>query len=1011
MIRKLIDQRLTVGRLANQEAWNACATLWTDGLVVPNTMCNETAADPTTDAALEARWGPRLSARRTPVTLRAEALLELKWHHDTLPALDRALAALEQARELVPQDPIILNDLAVAYIEMAERSQQLEPMLRALDLVERALVQDSMLVAARFNRALIMERLYLLESARRAWTRYLVLDAHSKWREEAEQHIRELPLTADTTTWNLAKLEAAPADSTRSWVSRSPQTARDFCFFTLLPAWGRAVQGGKGAHAKTLLRLAQDIARGFAEMQGDQSVALAIEPIMRAQQPRDRMARAYIELGEGLGLFVRAAFDQSPRLLESARNQLRALNSPAERWAAVYWGVSLVNRGNYQKAESIFSEILARATASEPALVGRTVWAQGLSQVRQGNFENANRRYRDAAPHIERARERENGGALSYLLSEGLLLAGQSVAGRTEAYRGLRVLSPFRKSNFLNNHLSTVAAQARTLALSHAALALMDEVLVVAQNLGRPDVLAWALRARARDLMAVGRTTEARNDLTSAQQWVDKVPEGNRDRVRADVSIVLGQLELDNAPHAALAILTDVVNTYRTLNTGVLLPNALYTTARAARASGHAAEARGHLDQAIQHIEKQRATFQSAESRAMLYETVETVFDEVIGLELDARPTSAFDYLERSRAAARSLGETGAHSDGSLMARVRNAVAQNMLLIEYALLPGEIAVWTVSARRDSLYRIPVPRDSIAALVEQFGRETNLTDAHAKQARASLFEVLIRPLERELKGISKLAIVPDRELHSIPFAALWDSLSGKYVIEQYQVHTLPSAAFLVDAAQPRARPGAVQALVVGNPAIDTAAGLQLPPLPGAKVEADSIAQLYDRSLLLVEERATRDSVLRLLPDQSVFHFAGHAVFNSEQPELSYLALAARGAHETGILDAREIGTLRLSNLKLVVLAACSTLNPRTTRVGVVAGLAHSFLRAGAPAIVSSLWSVGDAGTAGLLYDFHKYFAKSGDAAGALQSAQLDALKSEQPERRAIQNWAAFIYTGI
>ena len=77
---------------------------------------------------------------------------------------------------------------------------------------------------------------------------------------------------------------------------------------------------------------------------------------------------------------------------------------------------------------------------------------------------------------------------------------------------------------------------------------------------------------------------------------------------------------------------------------------------------------------------------------------------------------------------------------------------------------------------------------------------------------------------------------------------------------------------------------------------------------------------------------------------VFHFAGHAVANGDQPELSYLALASQHAGEVGILRAAEIGRLRLSNLQIVVLSACSTLNPRRSRMGAIAGLAYSFLRA-------------------------------------------------------------------
>src|SRR6185436_6227741 len=107
--------------------------------------------------------------------------------------------------------------------------------------------------------------------------------------------------------------------------------------------------------------------------------------------------------------------------------------------------------------------------------------------------------------------------------------------------------------------------------------------------------------------------------------------------------------------------------------------------------------------------------------------------------------------------------------------------------------------------------------------------------------------------------------------------------------------------------------------------------------------------------------------------SVVHFAGHAVFNSERPERSYLALAPSGFDDRGVLEARDIGKLRLSGVRVVVLSACSTLNPRPTRTGAIAGLAYSFLRAGAPATISTLWDVSDEATTDLLVSFHRRLA--------------------------------------
>ena len=44
---------------------------------------------------------------------------------------------------------------------------------------------------------------------------------------------------------------------------------------------------------------------------------------------------------------------------------------------------------------------------------------------------------------------------------------------------------------------------------------------------------------------------------------------------------------------------------------------------------------------------------------------------------------------------------------------------------------------------------------------------------------------MRPLEGELTGVSRLVVVPDRELYLAPFAALWDRRTERYVVEKWR----------------------------------------------------------------------------------------------------------------------------------------------------------------------------------------------------------------------------------
>ena len=496
---------------------------------------------------------------------------------------------------------------------------------------------------------------------------------------------------------------------------------------------------------------------------------------------------------------------------------------------------------------------------------------------------------------------------------------------------------------------------------------------------------------------------------------MDRIGAGpGHDLTLADVLLVRGATERVEDPQAAVRTLAHVASVYRGLKTDGFLAEALYQEAVAAQAAGDEVSARARLQEAIGAIERQSASFALPETRAMLYETVERVFDATIRIDLaNKRTDSAFAYLERGRVAAWAPDARlalGAGRAPASLTRIRELLPADAVFVEYALLPDTLAMWIVSSHGSRPHAVAVRRDSVAQLVDRFTREMGDPDVDTASARARLFDLLVAPFANELGGVGEIVVVPDRELARVPFAALWNRATGRYVLEDYRVRTLPSAAFLVAASRAASPDSRSSALVIGNPKLDAASAARLPPLPGAFREAEEVARHYGRGKLLRGPGASRDSVLEFLPKYGVFHFAGHAVANGDQPELSYLALASQHAGEVGILRAAEIGRLRLSNLQIVVLSACSTLNPRPSRMGAIAGLAYSFLRAGAPATVSTLWDVDDAVTTELLVSFHNRFAGGMPAAEALRLAQQDALSSRRPELRSPRAWGAFVYTG-
>ena len=95
---------------------------------------------------------------------------------------------------------------------------------------------------------------------------------------------------------------------------------------------------------------------------------------------------------------------------------------------------------------------------------------------------------------------------------------------------------------------------------------------------------------------------------------------------------------------------------------------------------------------------------------------------------------------------------------------------------------------------------------------------------------------------------------------------------------------------------------------------------------------------------------------------------------------------------------------LRDSTFLVLSACNTGLGNITGDGVI-GLSRSFMKAGVPSIVVSLWKVPDEATAKLMTDFYQN-QKTTNKAQALRNAML-ATKEQYPQPG---QWAAFTLMG-
>lgn len=309
--------------------------------------------------------------------------------------------------------------------------------------------------------------------------------------------------------------------------------------------------------------------------------------------------------------------------------------------------------------------------------------------------------------------------------------------------------------------------------------------------------------------------------------------------------------------------------------------------------------------------------------------------------------------------------------------------------------------WVIRAGGDvSSARLPVGRARLQKLVDLASRPpviaveggTGKPDPAVRALRV-LYDTLVAPLDAWLPPAgSRLTLVPHGPLFSLSFAAL-RSRQGRYLVERYALHDVPSGAVLALAASRRAGDGRSW-LLVADPQPRPRGAAGLPPLSSAAREVSAAASVAPREAVrsLAGTRATEAAFRAGLAEAAVVHIAAHAVVPARDPAGAFLALG-RGRPSTsedddGRLTAAEIYDLRVV-ADLVVLSACRSGQGRVTGDG-VAGFTRAFISAGARTVVASLWDAPDESARRLMARFYRERARGQGAAEALRTAQLALL---------------------
>ncbi|MBN1222735.1 MAG: CHAT domain-containing protein [Candidatus Aminicenantes bacterium] len=422
------------------------------------------------------------------------------------------------------------------------------------------------------------------------------------------------------------------------------------------------------------------------------------------------------------------------------------------------------------------------------------------------------------------------------------------------------------------------------------------------------------------------------------------------------------------------------------------------------------------------------------------------------GLSGDERQ-SLLEEVERSEDELRNLiefikgGHPGYTESVGLEPLDSDAIQNSLLdeetgLISYLVGEENIFIFFCTKENIGLHRIPCDLSrKVLSTVKNYVKLVSargFTCTDCKEPGKKLCELLIREKSNGFnENIDKLIIVPDRELHYLPFETLVcqaaSSRNGErpaYLMERYGVSYAPSASTLFSIiTKERKHENQLDLLAVGDPIQNDhwnrkesvksndiiheyylEEKFRIYPLKYAAKEIRAITHLLKKECtrLVLQKDASEEFVKSLPLDEfKIIHFATHSLLDEKNSNRSALVLNLDDDPlEDGFFQVREIYDTKL-NAELVVLSACQTAKGKMEKGEGIQGLARAFFYAGAKSVLACLWKIDDRSTA----EFMKYFYENLTDGMTKQAALIHAkMKMLDTEYRNPYYWASFILIG-
>lgn len=300
-----------------------------------------------------------------------------------------------------------------------------------------------------------------------------------------------------------------------------------------------------------------------------------------------------------------------------------------------------------------------------------------------------------------------------------------------------------------------------------------------------------------------------------------------------------------------------------------------------------------------------------------------------------------------------------------------------------------------------------------------------------------YQYFWQPIAEKVSEYSKVYFSSDGVYHLLNLNTLYNPVSEQYVINEFDIEIVGNTGELID--QQEAKGKINNAVLFGFPNFNTQADKDakneqrtaifqeifssgVSDLPETKTEITNIEGMMSSAGISTNTFLANDAgeqELKGIPSTNILHIATHGFFEESSGDvvnddplthsgllLANLKESTTLEEENGIITAKEVAQMNLTDNRLVVLSACETGKGKVVNGEGVYGLQRAFQVAGADNVIISLWKVDDAATQKLMTYFYGHYLESLNPREALKKSQIQ-LQSEYPHPNY---WGAFYVVG-